>query len=196
MRAIGRTPLYREVRAEIEKDGRRTLDVGCGRDKLRGAVGIDIAHDTDAEIIHDLTLFPWPVADNSFDVVRLWSVIEHLPDTVRTMAEVHRLARPGATVLIGTPHFSSANAFTDPTHIHFFSARFLDYFIEGTELFDKYSFYSNTRFRLLERQITLAPFWTKLRLTRLMNAWLPAYETYLSGLIRGADIMIKLAVVK
>jgi SAM-dependent methyltransferase len=189
-------PVAERMIAPAAERGPRTLDVGCGKDKLPGAVGIDIAVGTDADIIHDLTVFPWPIAENSFDVVRLWSVIEHVPDTVRTMTEVHRVARPGATVVIGTPHFSSANAYTDPTHIHFFSARFLDYFIEGTELSRQYDFYSEARFRLIERYVTLSPFWTKLRLTRLINAWLPTYETYLCGLIRGADIQIKLTVVK
>ena len=146
--------------------------------------------------MHNLDVVPWPLKSDAFDVIRLWSVMEHLRNLVATMEEVHRVARPDAMVLIGTPHFSSANAYTDPSHVHFLSGRFLDYFIEGTELAGHYGFYSNVRFRLLERRVTLSPFWARLRITRLMNRILPAYETYLCGVVRGADIQLKLAVVK
>src|ERR1700693_2510832 len=169
-----------------------TLDVGCGTDKIPGAIGIDLVPTPVVDVVHDLNKVPWPLTDDSFQVIRLHSVLEHLADVVSTMNEVYRVARPGAMVLIGTPHFSSANAFTDPTHTHFFSARFLDYFVDSTELGQQYGFYSKARFKLEERLVTLSPFWTKLRLTRAMNRILPVYETYLCNLIRGADIHIKL----
>jgi SAM-dependent methyltransferase len=191
-----RVPTYRDVTGQIDTRKTPTLDVGCGDDKLPGAVGIDLVAGPQIDIVHDLDIVPWPLESDAFNVIRLWSVMEHLRNLVATMEEVHRVARPGAMVLIGTPHFSSANAYTDPTHIHFLSGRFLDYFIEGTELAGHYGFYSNVRFRLLERRVTLSPFWARLRITRLMNRILPAYETYLSGIIRGADIQLKLSVVK
>ncbi|TMD68776.1 MAG: class I SAM-dependent methyltransferase [Chloroflexi bacterium] len=189
-------PIYREVTGQIDTHSTPTLDVGCGNNKIPGAVGIDLVAGPQIDIVHDLDETPWPLESNAFQLIRLWSVIEHLRDLVATMEEVHRVARPGAMVLIGTPHFSSANAYTDPTHIHFLSGRFLDYFIEGTELAGHYGFYSKVRFRLEERRVTLSPFWARLRITRLMNRILPAYETYLCGLIRGADIQLKLTVVK
>jgi hypothetical protein len=122
--------------------------------------------------------------------------MEHLHNLVAVMEEVHRVGRPGAMVLIGTPHFSSANAYTDPTHVHFLSGRFLDYFIQGTELAGHYGFYSTVRFRLDERRVTLSPFWARLRITRIMNRMLPVYESYLCGIIRGADVQLKLTVLK
>jgi SAM-dependent methyltransferase len=173
-----------------------TLDVGCGNDKIPGAIGIDLVPTSAVDVVHDLNKVPWPLADDSFQLIRLHSILEHLADVVSTMNEVYRVARPGATVLIGTPHFSSANAFTDPSHVHFFSARFLDYFIGSTELGQQYGFYSEARFKLEERRITLSPFWTKLRLTGAMNRILSAYETYLCFVIRGADIHIRLTVQK
>ena len=56
--------------------------------------------------------------------------------------------------------------------------------------------YRPTRFRLEERKVTLSPFWSRLALGRIMNRILPAYETYLCQVVRGADILIKLSVVK
>ena len=99
-------------------------------------------------------------------------------------------------MIVGVPHFSSANAYTDPTHRHYFSGRFADYMVEGTESFRHFGFYGSARFRMLERRVTLSPFWARLRLTRLLNRNLMLYEAYLCFLIRGADIQLKLQVVK
>ncbi len=191
-----RVPTYREVSGEIDTARTPTLDVGCGNNKIPGAVGIDLVAGTQADIVHDLNVVPWPLESDSFEFIRLWSVMEHLRDIVAVVGEVHRVARSGATVIIGTPHFSSVNAYSDPTHVHWFSSSFLDYWIEGTELSRHYGFYSDARFRLVERRVTLSPGWSRLKLTRLMNRMLPAYETYLCGMIRGADIQLKLTAVK
>ena len=191
-----RVATYRDVTGQIDTSKTPTLDVGCGNDKIRGAVGIDLVPGPQIDIVHDLDLLPWPVETSSFEVIRLWSVVEHLHNLVAVMEEVHRVGRPGAMVLIGTPHFSSANAYTDPTHVHFLSGRFLDYFIAGTELAGHYGFYSKVRFRLDERRVTLSPFWARLRITRAMNRILPVYENYLCGIIRGADVQLKLTVLK
>jgi SAM-dependent methyltransferase len=184
------------VAHEIDASVTPTLDVGCGNAKIPGALGIDAVAGTQADIVHDLNRIPWPVADDAFDVVRLWSVLEHLDDTLAVLHEVHRVARKDAVVIIGVPHFSSANSYTDPTHRHHFSGRFLDYLIPGTDLSERFGFYGTARFRMMERRVTLSPFWARLYLTRFMNRHLDLYETYLCDLIRGADIQLKLGVIK
>jgi hypothetical protein len=55
-------------------------------------------------------------------------VIEHVLDVTRTMAEVHRVARNGADVFVTTPHFSSHNSYTDPTHVRHLAGRSFYYF--------------------------------------------------------------------
>ena len=55
-------------------------------------------------------------------------IIEHVRDVTRTMAEIHRVARDGADVFIVTPHFSSHNSYTDPTHVRHLAARSFRYF--------------------------------------------------------------------
>ena len=117
----------------------RTLDVGCGRDKLPGAVGIDRSADTAADVVHDLDSFPWPLEDGAFDVVRCQDVLEHLDDVVRAMEEIYRVTAPNATIRIRVPHFSSVQAFTDPTHRHFFSSQSFDYFWPERTLYAHYS---------------------------------------------------------
>jgi|SRR3989338_4511188 len=114
--------------------GKKALDVGCGFRKLPGARGIDIIKTSDADIAHDLAVFPWPVENNSFDIILLNSVLEHMPNVLKTMKELYRISKPGARVVIKVPHFRCADAFADPTHSHYFTSQSMDYFIAGTEL--------------------------------------------------------------
>lgn len=44
-----------------------------------------------------------PFADDSFDAVTLFDVLEHVPDDARAAAEALRVTRPGGWVLISTP---------------------------------------------------------------------------------------------
>jgi hypothetical protein len=55
-------------------------------------------------------------------------IIEHVQDVTLTMAEVHRVAQDGAEVFVVTPHFSSHNSYTDPTHVRHLSGRSFQYF--------------------------------------------------------------------
>jgi len=128
--------------------GRRVLDVGCGRNKLGGAVGIDFAVNSEADVRHDLNIYPWPLADDSFDVVLMRNVIEHLRDVVGLLEEVHRVGRPGCDVIITTPHFSSLYSYQDPTHVRHLAYDSMEYFTEDTK---HSNFYSDKRFRLAAR---------------------------------------------
>lgn len=127
----------------------KTLDVGCGNDKLPGAVGIDRAADTLADVVHDLDRLPWPFPDGEFDRIRCQDVLEHLDDLVAVMEELHRVARPGAEIRIRVPHFSSVQAFTDITHRHFFSTESFHVFAPGS----LYPHYSHVRFAVEESRL-------------------------------------------
>ncbi len=106
----------------------KTLDLGCGKKKQKGAIGIDISRETDADIIHDLNIFPYPFADNEFDYIYADNIIEHLGSVVKVMEELHRITKHGATIKIIVPFFRSIYACIDPTHEHFFTLRSFDYF--------------------------------------------------------------------
>jgi SAM-dependent methyltransferase len=95
---------------------RRVLDLGCGRHKYPGAVGVDINPRSDADVRGDLNARRLPFRDEVFDEVRLAHVIEHLQDVVAIMAEVHRVCKSGGIVTVRTPHFSSIHSYTDPGH--------------------------------------------------------------------------------
>ena len=83
----------------------KILDLGCGKRKRKGAIGVDISEDTDADVIHDnnLNVFPYPFVDNEFDYVYADNVIEHLDNVVKVLEELHRISKNGATIKIIVP---------------------------------------------------------------------------------------------
>lgn len=169
----------------------RVLDLGCGTRKWPGAVGLDISDDTEADVVHDLEVFPYPLADDSFDVVRMQDVVEHVGDLYGLMTEVHRVARPGARVLMRTPHFSSVLAYSDPTHKHYLS-------LAGVEALGQPGFahYSVPRFRIVSNRVDL---WLPFRLTgldRLANRFPHIYEAYLAFRMPAMNIRAEFEVLK
>jgi SAM-dependent methyltransferase len=127
----------------------RKLNLGSGRRRDPAAVNLDVTEATEPDVVHDLNVVPWPFTDDRFDHVDAIDVIEHLDHPLAAVREIHRVTRPGGTVKIVVPHFSSANAFTDITHRAFFGFRSLDY-VTGAIIHD---FYTSVRFRMMRREI-------------------------------------------
>lgn len=173
--------------------GGRILDVGCGTRKVPGAVGIDWIAGTAADVVHNLRQFPWPFPDNSFDEFHADNVVEHLPDLVTTMEEIHRLGCPGALVHIKTPHYASQASWRDPTHVHHLSWESFDYFCESDR---PVQHYTQCRFRLVSKKLHFGghPMSNMGRLLHWMN---PAkYESRWSFIFRPSTLEFHLLVVK
>jgi len=137
------------------------LDVGCGNNKRRGFVGLDRCALPHVDVVHDLTAFPWPFDDDSAEEIYLDNVIEHLPDTVATMDELHRIARPGCRVTITYPYFRSTGAYGDPTHVRFFNEHMIQYFLRpGTtrRRENRFAFYTQRYWSLKNLRISTYPF--------------------------------------
>ncbi len=47
---------------------------------------------------------------NSFDVITMWHVLEHVPDLEKQIQELKRLVKPTGTVIIAVPNFKSFDA--------------------------------------------------------------------------------------
>lgn len=105
-----------------ERAGARLLDVGCGHgeylDNMRSAGWEVTGVEPDEESvragrsrhgleIHHGVLEDVGLPDNTFDVITMQHVIEHLPNPGRTLRCVHRLLRPGGRLVIATPNVHS-----------------------------------------------------------------------------------------
>lgn len=129
------------------------LHLGCGEDKIPDAVTLDLREAVKPDHVHNLEVFPWPFTDEQFDEVHALDVIEHLTDVIKTMDEIHRISKPGAKLFIRTCYWRSENAFTDPTHKHFFTLKSFDYFDPKTEFGKKYGFYSEKKWSIERKTI-------------------------------------------
>jgi SAM-dependent methyltransferase len=90
----------------------RLLDVGCGNrpylETFRPSVSSYVGVDPDrlgsrpdvAALADDL-----PFADRSFDTALSIAVIEHVPDPGRMLAEIRRVLRPGAHLILLAPQY-------------------------------------------------------------------------------------------
>lgn len=174
--------------------GKKILDVGCGWNKTPGAIGIDSNPKSHADVIHDLGAVPYPFPDNEFDEIVCRHVIEHVPDVMALITELHRITRSGGRITIVTPHYTNPDWPTDPTHRNHFNSYTFNCFVEDRQLFP---FYTEVRLRPLRTYVSLANLWRALGIEFIVNLdqrW-PAFrftrkfwEFYLSFVLRGKEL--------
>jgi SAM-dependent methyltransferase len=170
----------------------RVLDVGCGRKKFPGAYGVDLSADTDADLVVDLDDPPYEgLDDDSFDQILCQDVIEHVREPFAVMRELHRVGRPGSRVHLRTPHFSSVLAYSDPTHLHYFSAIAVESLAQPG-----FAHYTDVRFRVVSVWLD---FWTPFRwlgIAALANRYRRVYETYFAFRFPALNIRAEFEVIK
>src|SRR5215813_6256064 len=187
-----------EVRNPEEPSERRVLDIGCGANKVPGAIGMDINPRTAADVIHDLDNLPYPFSDDEFDEVIGRHVIEHVRDPMAVMSELHRITRNGGVVKLVAPHWTNPDFATDLTHRNHLNSYSFRNLIEGREVF---TFYTETRFRQRKTRVTLPNLWKLFGLELLINLdnFYPRmrflrkfWEQYINAIVRGKEIIFEL----
>ena len=165
------------------------LDLGCGKKKRPGAIGVDYSNRHNADVIHDLNIFPYPFPSESIDQIYLDNILEHLNKPIKVMEEVHRIAKVGAIIKVIVPYFRSKWAHIDPTHKTFYTVDSFSYYDPRHIICQRYD-YTSARF-LVERVV----FNELLKNGRLKNLVIKFankrphhYETYLSHLYPLDDI--------
>jgi len=178
-------------KAEPSAKPGKILDVGCGSNKKEGAVGIDRVKLPGVDVVHNIDQFPWPFESGTFDGIIMSQVVEHVENVLKTMEEVHRVGRPGCVVKIYTPHFSSFNSWTDPTHRWHLAYRSFDLFCENRNYV-----YTPVQFKLLSRNFTFGKGLLCLP-GRFISALSPEiYEKYFCYLFPAKDIEFSLQIEK
>lgn len=187
---------------ETQAGNKKILDVGCGKNKFPGAIGIDNNPKTDADIIHDLGDLPYPFPDNEFDEIVSFHVVEHVPNPMAFMIELHRITKPGGKIHLVTPHYTNPDWPADLTHRNHLNSYSFQYFLEERQLFD---FYTDARLRPIRIYVTLANLWRAIGLEfiiNLDNRWRSLrftrkfWEGYLNYIFRGKDLYFEFEVVK
>ncbi len=171
----------------------RILNLGSGKDRsIADAVTVDINPSTSPDVIHDLNHVPWPLDDDTFDIIYCKDIIEHLGDIVKTMEELHRVARAGARIHITTPHFSCANSYTDPTHRYHLGLFSFDYFTGQNQL----DFYTKARFKMVKAGLVFYPRFKNKLIWRIANRWPAFYEEHMAWIFPAWFISFELEVLK
>ena len=189
------TDLWSEI-SNIDKD-KVGLHMGPGITKIENTISIDINSSLNPDIVWDLNDAPWPIENNSKDIIIAMNIVEHLNDVSKTLDELHRISKPNALINILVPHFSTASAFADPTHKSFFSYRTFDYFVKGKDAEKEFGYYKKIRFELIRSDIHLAPILAYIPFLLLLVRKFPKFwETYLCYILRGDSIFFQLKVLK
>jgi SAM-dependent methyltransferase len=121
------TPLTAQERAEVLCSpalGAVNLNLGCGKDPFRGNwFNLDRVGGYGADIVCTVGRDEIPMETSSVDCVYANQVLEHIPDIVAAMREIHRVLKPGGRLVACTPHAGSDGAWEDPTHVRAFTAQ-------------------------------------------------------------------------
>lgn len=139
----------------------RVLDIGCGIGDLLAfrpnTVGVDInpklvaycrTRDLDA---HEMPIDQLPFDNATFDGAVLDNVLEHILEPQPLLAEVHRILRPGGTLLVGVP--GTLGYDTDPDHKVFYDRiRLLDT-LASEEFLNRQVFYMPFKFNPFDSRL-------------------------------------------
>ena len=132
---------------------RVVVDLGCGRRKKPGAIGLDIARIPGVDVIADV-MRPLPLRDDSVDEIQASHIIEHVDDFMAFMGEIWRICKPGALVYFRFPHGTSKYVtWKDPTHRRGVLLATFEYFDPNTFDGKVWGYYHPAKFETVKQRI-------------------------------------------
>ena len=79
------------------------------------------------------------------------NVLEHLPDTIKVMEELHRVSKNGCIIHIRVPYWNSFISYGDPTHLKTFYQNSFDFFDQSTDLGQRRFYCSKAKFKIFKK---------------------------------------------
>lgn len=128
------------MNAQLKPEGRKELLLGAGtrQDKRitwpevpqtwTNLVTLDVMESNKPDILHDLNVLPYPFADNEFDEIHAYEVLEHCGTQgdwrffFAQFSEFHRILKPGGYFAGSCPMWDQVWAWSDPGHTRIVSA--------------------------------------------------------------------------
>lgn len=170
-----------------------TLHLGCGEKRDVGeALHVDYNPEVRPDLVCNLDQEPWPFRSNTFETVYARDILEHLKNPVKAMEEIHRVCKAGAKIFITTPHYSSSNSYTDPTHLHHFGYCFPDYFTG----IGQWHFYTKSHFKKMKSYLFFKPGFKSIFIRPLANRFPAFYEEHLAWIFPAWYLYFELEVLK
>jgi len=150
----------------------KSLDLGCGENKVPNSIGLDNVQLPGVDIEHDLLNFPYPFENESIDKIYLRHVIEHftIENIKLILDECNRLLRKDALLIITVPHVFSISAFIDPTHRSYFTFGSVQFWDENSS--KAYYKESQMKWKLIKTVCRVNWFdWKSYQLKKLNNCF-------------------------
>ena len=134
-------------KAKKELPMKKCLNVGSGNDPLlprfpflenHEMVNVDIM-DFGNNVVHDLSVFPWPFETDTFDEIIAIDIIEHFWDAVAFVNETLRVCKPGGHIFVQAPSAAFPEAvWADPEHVRGLTEKSFDFWVKGSLLNQHY----------------------------------------------------------
>ncbi|MBN1832757.1 MAG: glycosyltransferase [Deltaproteobacteria bacterium] len=126
------------------------LDLGCGKLKREGFIGLDVKAMPGVDIVCDISQ-GIPIKNDCADYIIADNLMEHIGDEfIDVMNNIWDICKIGAILKIVVPGAHTSAAFQDPTHKRFFVKDTFDYFNIDHERWKIYgSSYGIKPFRIL-----------------------------------------------
>jgi SAM-dependent methyltransferase len=169
----------------------RILDLGCGHEKVSGAIGLDVVSLPTVDVLADVTGPALPFQDNTFDIIHANHILEHVSDLEKLLGELARIGRPGARIRVTVPYFSCVGAFGDPTHVRFFSYYTFDHYTEDPS---RHTWFSNVRFGIARRHIGFGRLFRLPGVEWWANRWPHVYENFFAFTLPARTLKVDLIV--
>lgn len=130
----------------------RRLNLGCGNDIRPEYMNVDICDlpGVDKVISVDPFYPHLPFADEEFDEIIAFHVLEHMSNKPMVIEEIWRIASHNARIKIKLPDRNHSDAFLDPTHFSYWEVDTIDFYLPGHQR----SYYSPAKFGLLRKHTT------------------------------------------
>jgi predicted SAM-dependent methyltransferase len=89
------------------------LNLGSNKKRIDGYLNVDALPLPEVDVIHDLTIAPWPFTTNSVDDILAQEFLEHISwhQTDIILAECYRILRPGGKLTIQVPDIGKMNEY-------------------------------------------------------------------------------------
>jgi Methyltransferase domain len=113
------------------------IELGCGRTKKEGYIGVDLVSEADIQM--DMLEYLRTLEDNSVDAVRAYHSLEHLPKEkfVQVFKEILRTCQNGSIIEIGVPYHTQYVNLGNPYHMMYFNEHTFRFFVRDKE--DRYN---------------------------------------------------------
>jgi SAM-dependent methyltransferase len=125
--------LNHQLFADLEAKKPLRLNLGCGQRPRPGFYGVDHLDLPGVDIVADLNRPFTQLPDDSVSEIYTRHTLEHVPQLLPLMAELHRITRADGRIEIIVPHFSNPFGYSDPTHVRFFGLYSFFYFADEVD---------------------------------------------------------------